>query len=285
MNPKFQELKAILRAMNRVVIAYSGGVDSAFLLRVAQDELGANCTAMIGVSPSLLPEEQLEARELAKSIGAHLREVETLELDNPDYAANPNNRCYFCKSTLWQTLVPLVESESLGVICDGTNTDDAREWRPGARAGSENAVRSPLREAGLSKSEIRELSRELDLPTWDKPAMPCLSSRIPYGQSVTREALHRIGRAEVWLRLQGLREVRVRHFEESGMPQARLEIAPDELPLIFGFYAEAAAKLRELGFASVLLDLEGYRRGRLNEGTTPVEAQAKREWVPVQLVL
>ncbi len=285
MNPKFQELKAILRSMERVVIAYSGGVDSAFLLRVARDELGSNCTAMIGVSPSLLPEEQLEARELAAQIGAPLREVETLELDNPDYAANPNNRCYFCKSTLWQTLVPLVEMEGLGIICDGTNTDDAREWRPGARAGSENAVRSPLREAGLSKSEIRELSRELGLPTWDKPAMPCLSSRIPYGQSVTREALHRIGRAEVWLRAQGLREVRVRHFEESGAPQARLEIAPDELPLIFSFYAEAAARLRELGFASVLLDLEGYRRGRLNEGTTPAQPETKREWAPVQLML
>jgi len=283
MNPKLEELRHQLRAMDRVVVAYSGGVDSAFLLRVAREELGERCVAMIGVSPSLLPEELDEARELAGQIGADLREIETRELENPDYAANPNNRCYFCKSTLWQTLVPLVEAENLGIICDGTNTDDAREWRPGARAGSENAVRSPLRDAGLSKTEIRALSRELGLPTWDKPAMPCLSSRIPYGQSVTKEALHRIGRAEVFLRANGLREVRVRHFEESGAPQARLEIAPDELPLIFGFYAEAAAYLRGLGFSSVLLDLEGYRRGRLNEGTTPQEKP--REWAPVQLVL
>ena len=271
--------------MERVVIAYSGGVDSAFLLRVAHEELGDGCRAMIGISPSLLPEELDEARLLARQIGANLREVETLELDNPDYASNPNNRCYFCKSTLWQTLTPLVEAESLGMLCDGTNLDDAREWRPGAQAGSENSVRSPLREVGLSKEEIRQLSRHLGLPTWDKPAMPCLSSRIPYGQSVTKEALHRIGRAEVYLRSKGLREVRVRHFLENELPQARLEIAPAEIPLIFSFYEEAATRLRELGFASILLDLEGYRRGRLNEGTTPQQTQPQHQWTPIQLML
>ena len=283
MSLKMEALKRELRAMGRVVVAYSGGVDSAFLLRVAHDELGENCMAIIGISPSLLPEEREEARELAHGLGVALREVETLELDNPDYAANPNNRCYFCKSTLWQTLVPLVEAEGLGALCDGTNLDDAREWRPGARAGSENAIRSPLREAGLSKAEIRELSCELGLPTWDKPAMPCLSSRIPYGQRVTAEALHRIGRAEVYLRAKGLREVRVRHFVENDVPQARLEIAPAELPVIFGFYEEAATTLRGLGFGSVLLDLEGYRRGRLNEGTTPPETATS--WAPIQLVI
>ena len=275
MQLKIELLRADLRAMNRVLIAYSGGVDSAFLLRVAREEIGDRAQAVIGVSPSLLPEELLDARELAQQIGAPLREVETSEIDDENYAANPTNRCYFCKSELWSVLSKLAVDESFDAICDGTNTDDALEWRPGTRAGSENQIRSPLRDAGLSKQEIRELSRELGLPTWDKPAMPCLSSRIPYGQPVTREALHRVGRAEVWLRQRGLREVRVRHFTENGNPQARLEIAPDELPKLFPFYAEAANYLRELGFENVLLDLEGYRRGKMNVavkvGPQPIE--------------
>ncbi len=264
MQSKLTDLRANLRDLGRVIIAYSGGVDSAFLLRVAHQELGERAVAMIGVSPSLLPEELEDARALANQIGAPLRAVETFEIEDANYAANPTNRCYFCKSELWSVLEKLARDENFDAICDGTNTDDAREWRPGAQAGAEHLVRSPLREAGLSKSEIRELSRELGLPTWDKPAMPCLSSRIPYGQPVTREALHRVGRAEVWLRNQGLREVRVRHFTEGDKPQARLEIAPDELPTLFGFYEEAARELRSLGFESVLLDLEGYRRGKMN---------------------
>ena len=261
---KLTALRAQLRAFDRAIIAYSGGVDSAFLLRVAREELGERAVAMIGVSPSLLPEELADARALAAQIGAPLREVETHEIEDANYAANPTNRCYFCKSELWSVLEKLAHDEGFDAICDGTNLDDAREWRPGAQAGAEHLVRSPLREAGLSKAEIRELSRDLGLPTWDKPAMPCLSSRIPYGQPVTREALHRVGRAEVWLRNQGLREVRVRHFTENDKPQARLEIAPDELPALFGFYAEAARELRGLGFETVLLDLEGYRRGKMN---------------------
>ena len=263
-NPKYSALRAHLRAFDRVIIAYSGGVDSAFLLRVAHQELGERAQAIIGVSPSLLPEEHEAAKALAAQIGAPLREVQTHEIEDENYAANPTNRCYFCKSELWSVLQRVAENENFDAICDGTNLDDAREWRPGSQAGAEHLVRSPLREAGLSKAEIRELSRELGLPTWDKPAMPCLSSRIPYGQPVTREALQRVGRAEVWLRERGLREVRVRHFTENDKPQARLEIAPDELPLMFEFYAPATAYLRELGFESVLLDLEGYTRGKMN---------------------
>ena len=261
---KIEILRASLREFDRVIIAYSGGVDSAFLLRVAHEELGARAQAMIGVSPSLLPEEHEAAKALAAQIGAPLREVETHEIEDENYAANPTNRCYFCKSELWSVLEKLAQNEGFDAICDGTNTDDAREWRPGSQAGAEHLVRSPLREAGLSKDEIRQLSLELGLPTWDKPAMPCLSSRIPYGQPVTREALHRVGRAEVWLRERGLREVRVRHFTENDKPQARLEIAPAELPLMFEFYQAATARLRELGFESVLLDLEGYTRGKMN---------------------
>lgn len=261
---KDQKLRAILRDMNRVVVAFSGGVDSAFLLRVARQELGERAQAFIGVSPSLMPEELEEARELAAQIGAPLREIETHEMDDPNYASNPNNRCYFCKSELYDVLNLVAKNEQFDTVCDGTNTDDLNEWRPGAQAGSERAIRSPLREADLNKAEIRALSRHLGLPTWDKPAMPCLSSRIPYGTPVTREALQMIGQAEAFLRAKGLREVRVRHYVENELPTARLEIAPPELPQIFGFYQEAAAHLKSLGYTAVLLDLEGYRRGRLN---------------------
>ena len=277
---KLEHLRAILRGFDEVLVAYSGGVDSAFLLKVAHQELGNRAQAVIGVSPSLLPQELVEARELAIQIGADLREIETHEMDDANYASNPTNRCYFCKSELWRVLENLAARENYAAICDGTNLDDLQEWRPGAQAGAEHAIRSPLREVGLSKIEIRELSRELGLPTWDKAAMPCLSSRIPYGQPVTREALERIGRAEVWLRERGLREVRVRHYEENGRPQARLEIAPDELAQIFGFYEEAARALKSFGFESVLLDLEGDRRGKLNF-TVGIESV----WAPVELVL
>ncbi|RYG65529.1 ATP-dependent sacrificial sulfur transferase LarE, partial [bacterium] len=192
--------------------------------------------------------------------------------------ANPTNRCYFCKSELFDVLVELAKAEGFDAVCDGTNMDDTKEWRPGAQAGAERAIKSPLRDAHLSKADIRELSRSLNLPTWDKPAMPCLSSRIPYGQSVTREALHRIGRAEVFLREKGLREVRVRHYLDGDAPQARIEVAPVEMPTLFGFWNEVGPALRQWGFESVLLDLEGYQRGKMN-------LVAKVESVPITFFL
>ena len=262
---KLASLQAQLQSFDRIIIAYSGGVDSAFLLKVASGVLGERAQAMIGISPSLLPEELDEARQLAKEIGANLREVETHEMEDENYNSNPNNRCYFCKSELYSVFSKIAREENFQFVCDGTNTDDMSEWRPGAQAASENKVLSPLREAGLNKAEIRALSKELNLPTWDKPAMPCLSSRIPYGTPVTREALQMIGRSEVWLREKGLKELRVRHYVEDGKPVARLEIAPDELPAFLAFYDEAARHLKSIGYAKVLLDLEGYRRGKMND--------------------
>jgi uncharacterized protein len=268
MKTKLELLQNRLREIardGRVLIAYSGGVDSVLLLRVAHEVLGSRAQAIIGISPSLLPEELDEARATAKQIGAILREIETHEMDDENYSSNPNNRCYFCKSELFSVLNKLAQEENFAAICDGTNLDDLNEWRPGAQAGSENGVLSPLREVGLTKAEIRELSKTFNLPTWDKPAMPCLSSRLPYGTPVTREALQMIGRAEIFLRERGLKELRVRHYVENEKAVARLEIAPHELPQFFNFYEEATEYLRSLGYSKVLLDLEGYRRGKMND--------------------
>lgn len=275
---KLDSLRTQLSRFDRAIIAYSGGVDSAFLLCVAREVLGDRAQAIIGISPSLLEEELQGARALARQIGADLREVETHEIDDENYSSNPSNRCYFCKSELFTVLTSIAKEEGFDMVCDGTNFDDMQEWRPGAQAGTETGVLSPLREAGFTKDEIRELSKQYNLPTWDKPAMPCLSSRIPYGTPVTREALQMIGRAEVFLREKGLRELRVRHYVENQQPVARLEIAPEELPHIFSFYEEAASRLRELGYSKVLLDMEGYRRGKLND------ALGKSTSAPIQLI-
>ncbi|HVF10471.1 MAG TPA: ATP-dependent sacrificial sulfur transferase LarE [Abditibacteriaceae bacterium] len=265
---KLDALRALLRGLGRVIIAYSGGVDSAFLLKIAHQELDERAVAIIGISPSLMPEEYAEAGELAAQLEIPLRAVATHEMDDPNYVANPNNRCYFCKSELFDVLTRIARDENFDAVCDGTNVDDLKEWRPGAQAGAEHAVRSPLREVGLAKAEIRTLSRTLGLPTWDKPAMPCLSSRIPYGTPVTVEALQMIGRAEAWLRSHGLREVRVRHYVEKERPTARIEVDPGEMPVLFALREEAAQELRRLGYAAILLDLEGYRRGKLNDAVT-----------------
>jgi len=276
---KLSDLRALLGSLGRVIIAYSGGVDSAFLLKVAHEELGDRAVAVIGISPSLMPEEHEEAAALARQLDIPLRTVQTHEMEDPNYAANPNNRCYFCKSELFNVLTNIARDEGFDAVCDGTNVDDMQEWRPGAQAGAERAIRSPLRETGLTKGEIRALSRAMNLPTWDKPAMPCLSSRIPYGTPVTAEALRMIGRAEAYLRSLGLRQLRVRHYVENERPTARIEVDPSEMPVVFAHYEGLATELRRLGYTKVLLDLEGYRRGKLNDVINAPTVQ------PIQLFL
>ena len=260
---KRERLRGILRECGSVVIGYSGGVDSVFLATVAVQVLGPeNVLAVTGKSDSVASWMEDTAREVAARFGIPWLEVETREMEDPRYAANPSNRCYFCKSELWTRLGDVARARGLRTVLDGSNADDVGDHRPGARAATENAVRSPLLEVGLTKAEIRAWSRELGLPTWDQPAAPCLASRLPYGIAVTPERLKQVERAELALRALGFRDFRVRHH--GGV--ARLEVHPAELARVAEHRAAILAAVREAGFRRVLVDLQGYRRGALNEG-------------------
>jgi uncharacterized protein len=246
------------------MVAFSGGVDSTLLLRVAVGTLGGErVLAVLGDSPSLARSEYDEAVVLARRIGAPLRILETQELDDPRYAANPKNRCYFCKSELYTHLCKLARAEGFDAIADGTNRDDVDDFRPGRQAAAENGVVSPLLEAGLGKEDVRALSRAFGLPTWDKPATPCLASRIPYGASVDAHKLSQIERAEAVLQSHGIRGARVRHHGAV----ARIELASADLARLAdpGLRAALTDGVRRAGFEFVTVDLDGYRRGRLNE--------------------
>ena len=289
---KLEHLRHLLRSGGDCLVAYSGGVDSVFLAYVAHEVLGNRSLAAIADSPSLPRRELEEALQLAERFQIPVRVVRTAEFENPSYLANPTNRCYFCKHELFSELEPLAREGGFRIIAYGENASDVGDHRPGAKAATEFQVRAPLKEAGLTKADIRALSAKFGLPTADKPQMACLSSRIPYGEAVTHEKLRMIEAAEYVLRDLGFYDVRVRHHEMapqlpgSGVPSqatptaapqtpgapprpalARIEIGTSELPKLLAAetMARVAGALKEIGYAHVTLELQGYRRGSLNE--------------------
>lgn len=263
LDAKLHRLQTILRGMGKVLIAFSGGVDSSFLLRVAVDELGDDVIAMTTRSPTEVGEDFAMAVALAEELGVRHEVVDADELEIPGYAENPVNRCYFCKANLYE--VCKREAPRLGVDCiaDGANLDDLGDYRPGLNAATEHEIRHPLVEAELSKAEIRELSRRFGLQTWDKPSSPCLSSRFPYGTTITRDGLNRVAAGERVLRDLGFRECRVRYHDSV----ARIEVPVSELQRLVdpAMRRRVAEGLRAAGFLYVTVDLEGFRSGSLNE--------------------
>lgn len=258
---KYSKLKQILTDLGSVIVAYSGGTDSTLVLKVAHDVLGDRAVAMTAVSASLAADERIEAEALARKIGARHILVETDETSNPDYLANRPNRCFFCKDNTYDKLTAYAQAHDFQAVVDGTNADDAADHRPGRQAARQHQVRSPLLEAGLAKAEIRQLARELGLPNWDKPAAACLSSRIPYGTTITLQALSQVERAEAILHGMGLRQLRVRHHDSI----ARIEVEPADFPRLLEKREQIINSFKALGYTYVSLDLSGFRSGSMNE--------------------
>ena len=264
---KYKKLESILKKMGGVLVAFSGGVDSTLLLRTARDLLDGNVRAVVAASETYPQREIREARRLAARFGVKVRVIKTRELENPDFYRNPPERCYYCKQELFSRLLEIARREGIPYVLDGANADDSQDFRPGSRASRELGIRSPLQEAGLTKEEIREVSRSLGLPTWNKPSLACLASRFPYGAEIDRKSLARVGRAEDALRRAGFTQVRVRHHG----PVARIEISAVEFPRIIEDKTRRTIvrNIKKAGYLYVTLDIEGYRTGSMNEALRP----------------
>ncbi|MBD1218520.1 ATP-dependent sacrificial sulfur transferase LarE [Aphanizomenon flos-aquae NRERC-008] len=268
---KLEQLKELFTEMEQALIAYSGGVDSTLVAKIAYDVLGDRALAVTAVSPSLLPEELEDAKIQAATIGISHKIVQTQEMDNPNYTSNPVNRCYFCKSELHDTLKPLALELGYPYVVDGVNADDLHDYRPGIQAAKERGARSPLAEIGVTKAEVRQISQKLGLPWWDKPAQPCLSSRFPYGEEITIAKLQRVGRAEIYLRTLGWQNLRVRSEGDT----AKIELSPDKIKdfVTMTDLPSLVSVFQNWGFIYITLDLEGYRSGKLNQVLPPVALQ------------
>ena len=264
---KLAHLKNLLKEMGEVTVAYSGGVDSTFLLRVATDVLKDKAVGVLAVSPTFPSREYDRAIEVAESFGASLRVIDTHELEDDNFVNNPVNRCYFCKSELFDSIAKMAEDQRFRNFVDGSNQDDLGDHRPGMKALKERHIRSPLQEAGLTKQEIRDLSREFGLPTWDKDALACLSSRFPYGESISREKLRMVVQGENFLSDQGFRKIRARHQGET----VKIEVDPSQIQQLQDSETRKVVEqfMVSIGYKKVEIDPEGYRRGKLNDAISP----------------